>query len=123
MGAGSLHPPGLSPCKSPAQQLCVRCKDSGRAACACASPARPRRAAPQGWCFALPTFLFRLPYALLDSTLWSLIVYWAVGFDNSWRFLVFWLFMFLTITWWVWAAGWIIDCLIDLTDWLADMIE
>ncbi len=24
----------------------------------------------QGWCFALPTFLFRVPYALLDSTLW-----------------------------------------------------
>ena len=53
----------------------------------------------QGWCFALPNFLFRMPYALLDATLWSLITYWAVGFDNSWRFLVFWLFMFLTIAW------------------------
>lgn len=56
---------------------------------------------PQGWCFAVPAFFFRLPYALLDATLWSLIVYWAVGFDNSWRFLVFWLFMFLTCAWWV----------------------
>ena len=54
---------------------------------------------PQGWCFAIPSFVFRLPYALLDATLWSLITYWAVGFDNSWRFLVFWLFMFLTCAW------------------------
>ena len=53
----------------------------------------------QGWCFAIPSFVFRLPYALLDATLWSLITYWAVGFDNSWRFLVFWLFMFLTCAW------------------------
>ncbi|PSC69376.1 ATP-binding cassette transporter isoform B [Micractinium conductrix] len=52
-----------------------------------------------GWCFALPSFLFRLPYALLDATLWSLITYWAVGFDDSWRFLIFWLFMFITCAW------------------------
>jgi hypothetical protein len=53
----------------------------------------------QGWCFALPAFVFRLPYALLDATLWSLITYWAVGFDNSWRFVIFWLLMFLTCAW------------------------
>ncbi|EFN59720.1 hypothetical protein CHLNCDRAFT_133292 [Chlorella variabilis] len=52
-----------------------------------------------GWCFAVPAFVFRLPYALLDATLWSLITYWAVGFDNSWRFLIFWLFLFLTCAW------------------------
>lgn len=47
----------------------------------------------------MPAFVFRLPYALLDATLWSLITYWAVGFDNSWRFLIFWLFLFLTCAW------------------------
>lgn len=58
-----------------------------------------------GWCFAVPAFVFRLPYALLDATLWSLITYWAVGFDSSSRFLVFWMFMFLTCAWWVAAPA------------------
>lgn len=53
----------------------------------------------QGWCFALPTFVFRVPYALLDASLWSLIIYWAVGFDNSVRYLMFWLLLVLVEVW------------------------
>ena len=76
-----------------------------RPAALSAEPSSPPLPSPlpfrlvQGWCFALPSFLFRLPYALLDATLWSLITYWAVGFDDSWRFLIFWLFMFITCAW------------------------
>jgi len=53
----------------------------------------------------------------------SLIVYWAVGFDNSWRFLIFWLFMCLTMVWcvvslkdsgWTAAAGLCVELLMQL---------
>ena len=53
----------------------------------------------QGWAFALPTFVFRLPYALLDAALWCLISYWAVGMDNSVRFLMYFFLMFLIEIW------------------------
>ncbi|KAK2076468.1 hypothetical protein QBZ16_000993 [Prototheca wickerhamii] len=52
-----------------------------------------------GWCFALPTYLFRLPFALVDATLWSCIVYFAPSFDRSSRFFVFWLIMFIAVAW------------------------
>ncbi|GAB4820274.1 hypothetical protein N2152v2_007320 [Parachlorella kessleri] len=52
-----------------------------------------------GWAFALPTFVFRLPYAVLDAALWCLISYWAVGFDNSVRFLMYFFLMFLIEIW------------------------
>ncbi|KAL6779276.1 hypothetical protein ACKKBG_A11655 [Auxenochlorella protothecoides x Auxenochlorella symbiontica] len=52
-----------------------------------------------GWCFAVPAFIFRLPFCFVDATLWSCIAYFAVGFDVSSRFFVFWLLMFLTCAW------------------------
>lgn len=47
-----------------------------------------------GWCFAIPAFVMRLPWAAIESTAWSLIVYFAVGFEASTRFLMFWLQLF-----------------------------
>lgn len=38
-----------------------------------------------GWCFAVPAFIFRLPFCFVDATLWSCIAYFAVGFDVSSR--------------------------------------
>lgn len=38
-----------------------------------------------GWAFAVPTFLLRVPFCLLESTLWTMLVYWIVGFDPSVR--------------------------------------
>eukprot|EP00887_Chlorella_sp_A99_P000586 scaffold17.g586.t1 len=42
-----------------------------------------------GWCFALPAFVMRLPWAVMETSAWSLIVYFAVGFSSSVRFLMF----------------------------------
>lgn len=52
-----------------------------------------------GWSFAIPTFLLRVPFCLIEATLWTNIVYWLVGFDPSVRFLMFWLIMFLINVW------------------------
>jgi hypothetical protein len=38
-----------------------------------------------GWAFALPTFFLRVPYCFLESTLWAVLVYFAVGLDPSVR--------------------------------------
>lgn len=43
-----------------------------------------------GWCFAIPAFILRLPWAVVECTLWACIVYFAVGFSTSTRFLMFW---------------------------------
>lgn len=32
-----------------------------------------------GWCFALPAFIMRLPWAVFESALWSFIVYWCAA--------------------------------------------
>lgn len=48
------------------------------------------------WAFALPTTLLRIPYSLLESFLWSIIVYWSVGLaPTAGRFFTFWLLLFL----------------------------
>ena len=42
------------------------------------------------WAFALPTTLLRIPYSLLESFLWSIIVYWSVGLaPTAGRFFTF----------------------------------
>lgn len=51
-----------------------------------------------GWCFALPAFVMRLPWAVMETSAWSLIVYFAVGFSSSVRFLMFWLQLFVVNT-------------------------
>ena len=33
------------------------------------------------WAFALPVTLLRLPYSLVESALWSGMLYWIIGFD------------------------------------------
>ena len=33
------------------------------------------------WAFALPVTLLRLPYSLVESALWSAMLYWIIGFD------------------------------------------
>lgn len=33
--------------------------------------------------YVLPISLLRLPYSLINSTVWSVIVYWAVGLSYS----------------------------------------
>ena len=49
------------------------------------------------WAFALPTTLLRIPYSLLESFLWSIIVYWSVGLaPSAGRFFTFWLLLFLS---------------------------
>ncbi|CAK0784035.1 hypothetical protein CVIRNUC_007238 [Coccomyxa viridis] len=49
------------------------------------------------WAFALPTTLLRIPYSLLESFLWSIIVYWSVGLaPTAARFFTFWLLLFLS---------------------------
>lgn len=52
-----------------------------------------------GFLFAIPAFCLRLPYSLMESTLWTMVVYWIVGFSPSVRFLVFWAIMFLINAW------------------------
>ncbi|KAL4524950.1 hypothetical protein Ndes2526A_g07047 [Nannochloris sp. 'desiccata'] len=53
-----------------------------------------------GSAFALPAFLWRLPYCLVDAVLWSGIMYFAVGLDyNVGRFFIFVFIMFLTAVW------------------------
>lgn len=49
------------------------------------------------WVFALPTTLMRIPYSLLESFLWSIIVYWSCGLaPTAGRFFTFWLLLFLS---------------------------
>lgn len=38
-----------------------------------------------GWTFAVSTFLLRVPYSFVESTIWTHIVYWLVGFEPSVR--------------------------------------
>ena len=42
--------------------------------------ARARLPCGQVWAFVLPVTLLRLPYSLLEAVVWSIIVYWSVGF-------------------------------------------
>lgn len=53
-----------------------------------------------GSAFALPSFLWRVPYCMVDALLWSLISYFAIGLDPSaGRFFMFVFLMFLTAVW------------------------
>ncbi|KAL6781025.1 hypothetical protein ACKKBG_A09460 [Auxenochlorella protothecoides x Auxenochlorella symbiontica] len=52
-----------------------------------------------GWAFALPVIILRIPFSLIEATIWSLIVYWVVGFSRSVRFLMFWVQLFLANVW------------------------
>eukprot|EP00887_Chlorella_sp_A99_P000995 scaffold5.g995.t1 len=64
-----------------------------------------------GWAFAIPTFVMRIPWSFVESTIWTNMVYWLVGFSPSvrrgspaawrahWAFLQFWLQLFLTNLW------------------------
>ncbi|PZR02889.1 MAG: hypothetical protein DI536_36745, partial [Archangium gephyra] len=35
------------------------------------------------WAYVLGSAIFRTPFSALDATAWTLIMYWAVGLDNS----------------------------------------
>ncbi len=35
------------------------------------------------WAFALPVTLLRIPYSLVESFVWSIIIYWSVGLAPS----------------------------------------
>lgn len=49
------------------------------------------------WCFGLSHILIRIPWRLLDSFLWTIIVYWTVGFAPSFgRFIAFYAICFCT---------------------------
>ncbi|CAK0748752.1 hypothetical protein CVIRNUC_001857 [Coccomyxa viridis] len=49
------------------------------------------------WAFALPVTLLRLPYSLVESALWSAMLYWIIGFDpDAGRYFTFFLVCFLT---------------------------
>ena len=32
------------------------------------------------WAFALPVTILRLPYSLVEAGLWSVMLYWIIGF-------------------------------------------
>ncbi|EIE18006.1 putative pleiotropic drug resistance protein 3 [Coccomyxa subellipsoidea C-169] len=49
------------------------------------------------WAFALPVTLLRIPYSLVESFVWSIIIYWSVGLaPSAARFFVFWLLCLLS---------------------------
>ncbi|KAK9857560.1 hypothetical protein WJX84_006546, partial [Apatococcus fuscideae] len=49
------------------------------------------------WSYALPMTLLRIPYSLVESFIFSGIVYYVAGFDaNPGRFFTFWCLLFLT---------------------------
>ena len=53
-----------------------------------------------GSAFAIPSFLWRVPYCMIDAIVWSVIMYFAVGLDPSaGRFFMFVFLMFLTAVW------------------------
>lgn len=53
-----------------------------------------------GSAFAIPAFLWRVPYCAIDAILWSVIMYFATGLDlNAGRFFMFVFLMFLTAVW------------------------
>jgi len=37
----------------------------------------------QGSCFAIPSFIMRVPWSFLEATIWTMLVYWLVGFSPS----------------------------------------
>ena len=45
----------------------------------------PRMLPPphQGSCFAIPSFIMRVPWSFLEATIWTMLVYWLVGFSPS----------------------------------------
>lgn len=48
------------------------------------------------WAFSLPTTLLRMPSSVVDSILWSCIVYWLVGLaSEASRFVIFMVYLFL----------------------------
>lgn len=53
-----------------------------------------------GSAFALPAFIWRIPYCMVDAILWSAIMYFLVGLDpNVGRYFMFMFLMFLTAAW------------------------
>jgi hypothetical protein len=52
-----------------------------------------------GWVFALPELVLQFPLIMAESWVWTLMVYFMVGFYSSARLLVFWGFMFTTGVW------------------------
>jgi hypothetical protein len=36
-----------------------------------------------GWAYAIPFATIHIPRAILEVTLWSLLVYWTVGFESD----------------------------------------
>ncbi|KAK9829075.1 hypothetical protein WJX72_003763 [[Myrmecia] bisecta] len=48
------------------------------------------------WTFCLPTTIVRIPVSLLETGVWSIITYWAVGLaPYADRFFMYWLLLFL----------------------------
>lgn len=37
----------------------------------------------QGSCFAIPSFIMRVPWSFLEATIWTMLVYWLVSFSPS----------------------------------------
>jgi hypothetical protein len=33
------------------------------------------------WAYTIPTFLLRIPISIMESLLWTVILYWGVDFD------------------------------------------
>ncbi|GAB4822452.1 hypothetical protein N2152v2_009498 [Parachlorella kessleri] len=52
-----------------------------------------------GWAFALPEIILQLPLIFAESWIWTLLVYFLVGFSTSVRILVFWGFITVTSLW------------------------
>ncbi len=52
-----------------------------------------------GWVFALPELVLQFPLILVESWIYTLMVYFMVGFYSSARLLVFWGFMFMAGVW------------------------
>lgn len=51
------------------------------------------------WTFAVSTFFIRVPFCFIESTIWTNIVYWIVGFTPTVRYLMFWGIIFLINVW------------------------
>ncbi|EIE18194.1 putative pleiotropic drug resistance protein 3 [Coccomyxa subellipsoidea C-169] len=48
------------------------------------------------WAFGMPITILRLPYSLVESFIWSTMLYWIIGFaPDAGRYFTFWLLNFL----------------------------
>lgn len=84
-----------SPCALPAPLLplyVLRCHLVGRTALI--GPPFPRRTRSPAWCFALQNVVMRLPWVFAESWVWTLLIYFCVGFVTSARLLAFWAITF-----------------------------